>query len=149
MTRPTLPVLSWWRSKIGNLSGLPQCHEALAGEPAELPEPPCRGDHPANHGIDENHLRDGGWKALDPDTWAHVDNEGGHMVAPTEENFKPEDFPWRSSWIYDQGWWSQIEDEVRWRDLRDREWALPEFQGGEVCPEGGTLLANNGEPGTL
>ncbi|CAE7655231.1 RE1 [Symbiodinium sp. CCMP2592] len=40
---------------------------------------------------------------------------GGHMIAPTEENFKPED----------QGRWSQIEDEIRWRDLRDRERALP------------------------
>ena len=108
----------------GHTAALPPRHEVHAKKPAELPEP-CRGDHPANHGIDADHLRDGGWKALDPDTWAHVDNEGGHMIAPTEENFKPEDFPWRSSWVYDQGRWSQIEDEIRWRDLRDRERALP------------------------
>ena len=38
-------------------------------------------------------------EGFDPVTWAQVDNEGGHKVAPTEENFKPEEFPWRSSWM--------------------------------------------------
>eukprot|EP00439_Symbiodinium_sp_Y106_P005857 s5960_g1.t1 len=105
--------------------GGPPCAEVHAGEDVELPEPPCRGDHPSNHGVKDDHMAEGGWRKLSDDTWANVDNEGGHMVVPTEENFVPEDFPWRSAWIYDQGRWSQIEDEIRWRDLRDRERALP------------------------
>ena len=100
-------------------------HEVHAGEDGELPELPCRGDHPANHGVEDDHLREGGWKQIDGDTWAHVDLDGGHLVTPTGTEFQPEDFPWRSSWTKDGERWSQVEDEIRWRDLRDQARAVP------------------------
>ena len=100
-------------------------HEVHAGEDGELPELPCRGDHPANHGVEDDHLREGGWKQIDEDTWAHVDLDGGHLVTPTGTEFQPEDFPWRSSWTKDGERWSQVEDEIRWRDLRDQARAVP------------------------
>ncbi|CAE7276334.1 unnamed protein product [Symbiodinium sp. CCMP2592] len=104
--------------------GIPR-HEVHAGEDVELPDAPCRGDHPANHGVDEDHLQGGGWQKIDEDSWAYVDKQGGRLSTPTGIDFKPEDFPWRSSWALEEGRWTQIEDEIRWRDLRDQERALP------------------------
>ena len=100
-------------------------HQVYAGDDQELQDGPCRGDHPTNHGVEDEHLREGGWKQLDEDTWAYVDDEGGHLLAPTNVEFTPEDFPWRSSWAYENDRWTQLEDEIRWRDLRDQERALP------------------------
>ena len=90
----------------------------LPGEQLELPQPPAKkarsqGSEPKN------------W-FLDPDGRPTVVVDNATSYAPLPRDFQHDQYKFRTTWIYNQGMWQKIEDQVPWEKKPSAEPDLPQ-----------------------
>eukprot|EP00439_Symbiodinium_sp_Y106_P010950 s656_g1.t1 len=64
----------------------------------------------------------------------HVDSVGNPVLVShkvwafrtPESRYAPERLPWRTTWVFRHGEWTQVEHEVKWQDLADHHQFIPE-----------------------
>ena len=77
---------------------------------------------PSGYGVTDAMIEAGGWVKIDEATWAVIRKDATRIPVPDPENeMKPEEFIWRSTWLRKDGRWNQLEDEIPWNSLRQKD----------------------------